>query len=85
MCLATANLPASLTVNSLFPQSPRRTKISAHDYRAVTLGLQQPVHPERRVHTSLVVVVRKLAFQTSVHYAENALNNRNLNQNKLLL
>ena len=25
MCLATANLPASLTVNSLFPQSPRRT------------------------------------------------------------
>lgn len=26
MCLATANLPASLTVNSLFPQSPRRTK-----------------------------------------------------------
>jgi len=23
--LATANLPASLTVNSLFPQSPRRT------------------------------------------------------------
>ena len=25
MCLATANLPASLTVNSLFPQTPRRT------------------------------------------------------------
>jgi len=25
VCLATANLPASLTVNSLFPQSPRRT------------------------------------------------------------
>ena len=27
MCLATANLPASLTVNSLFPQTPRRTFI----------------------------------------------------------
>jgi len=26
VCLATANLPASLTVNSLFPQSPRRTE-----------------------------------------------------------
>ncbi|MDT4824333.1 hypothetical protein FQZ97_575800 [compost metagenome] len=26
VCLATANLPASLTVNSLFPQTPRRTK-----------------------------------------------------------
>jgi len=25
VCLATANLPASLTVNSLFPQSPRWT------------------------------------------------------------
>ncbi|MDT0993041.1 hypothetical protein, partial [Pseudomonas aeruginosa] len=26
VCLATANLPASLTVNSLFPNIPRRTK-----------------------------------------------------------
>ncbi|WP_285797932.1 hypothetical protein, partial [Metapseudomonas resinovorans] len=25
VCLATANLPTSLTVNSLFPQTPRRT------------------------------------------------------------
>ncbi|WP_432758046.1 type VI secretion system baseplate subunit TssF, partial [Pseudomonas aeruginosa] len=29
VCLATANLPASLTVNSLFPQSPRRTEFFA--------------------------------------------------------
>ncbi|MBR7807300.1 hypothetical protein, partial [Pseudomonas aeruginosa] len=29
VCLATANLPASLTVNSLFPQSPRRTNFLA--------------------------------------------------------
>ncbi len=69
------SLDRSRALISRYDKGP---KISAHDYRAVTLGLQQPVHPERRVHTSLVVVVRKLAFQTSVHYAENALNNRSL-------
>lgn len=30
VCLATANLPTSLPVNSLFPQSPRRTFLAPH-------------------------------------------------------
>jgi len=34
--LATANLPASLTVNSLFPQSPRRTKKDTPRYSVPT-------------------------------------------------
>jgi len=36
--LATANLPASLTVNSLFPQSPRRTK-KFHAFRHTFVDL----------------------------------------------
>ena len=64
----------------------RRTlKNPPHYRRAVPHGLKETMNAERRVQATLVIIVRELAFQAPVHYAENALHNHGFNQNKLLL
>jgi hypothetical protein len=47
--------------------------------------LKETVHTKGCVQTPLVVIVRKLALQTSINHAEDALNYGSINQNKLLL
>jgi len=52
--LATANLPASLTVNSLFPQSPRRT----YFYREEVGQAEPRCTPGLRLYQRLMEVER---------------------------
>jgi hypothetical protein len=58
---------------------------SPHDRWSVPHSLKEIVHAKGCVQTPLVVIVRKLAPQTSINHTEDALNYGSTNQNKLLL
>lgn len=58
---------------------------SPQDCWSVPQSLKEIVHTKGCVQTPLVIIVRKLAPQTSINHAEDALNYGSTNQNKLLL